>query len=219
MLSFRVLQSTITARWNTAPTVYVALAFLVLAIIANSRVVITPVDEAGTETVAAAIGNDDNSIYALSAVWNNAPGDRVQLSSLAGRVQVMAMVYTNCHSTCPLIIAELKRIEASLKDVQRGGVAFVLVSLDPERDTPTQLSAWAASLGLDPAHWTLLSSNESATRELAAALNVRYQAQSNGEFAHTNGLAVLDRRGNLIHQQLGLNETAASIQVVQSLLN
>ena len=105
------------------------------------------------------------------------------------------MVYTSCEATCPLIVADLKRIEASIPAERRGDVGFVLVSLDPERDTPGRLAAWAAATELDPTRWTLLAGTDDAVRELAATLDVRYQRQPDGELAHTNGLTVLDPTG------------------------
>ena len=128
------------------------------------------------------------------------------------------MIYTSCTVTCPLIVADLKRIEAAVPAGRRDDVGFVLVSLDPGRDTPGRLAEWAARTGLNPARWTLLSGSDASVRELAASLDVRYQMQPSGEFAHTNGLTVLDRAGSIAHQQAGLGDTDASIRSVQSLL-
>lgn len=160
----------------------------------------------------------DNSIYAQAGHWVTQGADSIQLADLSGRVQVVAMVYTNCHSTCPLIIADMKRIEASLSNSQRDSVGFVLVSLDPMRDTPERMAEWANSIGLDARHWTLLSGDDNSVRETAAMLGVRYQTQQYGELAHSNGLTILDRRGNIAHQQMSLGESATSIASVQSLL-
>ena len=157
------------------------------------------------------------SIYQLTGTWHDQHGDSLALGTMAGRVRVVAMVYTNCHSSCPLIIADMKRIEASLTERERSQVGFVLVSLDPARDTPAQLAEWAGSIGLDDKYYTLLSGSDGAVRELSAALDVRYQTQQNGELAHTNGLSILDRDGNIAHQQIGLGETPASIDVIKSL--
>lgn len=167
---------------------------------------------------AASVEFDGYSLYELPAEWRTAAGDTVRLSSLAGRVQVVAMVYTSCTATCPMILADLKRIEASVPADRRGDVGFTLVSLDPWRDTPGRLAEWARGAGLDPARWTLLSGDDDAVRELAASLEVRYQAQGGGEIAHTNALTVLDRDGTMRHRQVGLGSTDATLRAVQSLL-
>lgn len=162
--------------------------------------------------------NSDNSVYAQTSTWLTQTSDSVRLADLTGRVQVVAMVYTNCHSTCPLIVADMKRIQASLTDAERDQVGFVLVSLDPARDTSERMAEWATSVGLDGKHWTLLSGDVNAVRETAALLSVRYQAQQNGELVHSNGLTILDRHGNIAHQQMALGESAISIASVKSLL-
>lgn len=159
------------------------------------------------------------SLYDLPSLWRDQRGETIPLSSLGGRVQVIALAYTNCRASCPLIIADLKRIEASLPATRRNELGFVLVSLDPERDTPGRLAEWAASTGLNESHWTLLNGADEAVRELAAVLGVRYQEQAHGEMAHTNAITVLDRDGAIVHHQTGLGEpsgdtTAAIAQLL-----
>ena len=160
----------------------------------------------------------DYSVYDLPSQWRNQRGDSLVLRTLAGRVQVVAMVYTNCKVTCPLVMGALKRIEGSLSAAQRDGVGFVLVSLDPERDTPGRLAEWAGQNRLDQTRWTLLAGSDDAVRELAATLDVRYQQQPDGEVAHTNGITVLDRTGALAHRQPSLEGTEKTARVVRALL-
>ena len=90
--------------------------------------------------------------------------------------------------------------------VDHDGVGFLLVSLDPQRDTPGRLAEWAKQSALDDARWTLLSGDDGAVRELAATLGVRYQVQPDGEVAHTNAITVLDASGRVAHQQTGLGD-------------
>ncbi len=159
------------------------------------------------------------SLYDLPSSWRDQRGATVHLDTLAGRVRVLAMVYTSCHATCPLIVADLKRIEASLPAARRDAVGFVLVSLDPERDTPGRLAEWAAATRLDPARWTLLNGDGDAVRELAAAIGVRYQAQGPDALAHSNVITVLDADGAIVHQQLGLGtEAQGTVDAVQRAL-
>jgi protein SCO1/2 len=157
----------------------------------------------------AARREDAYSLYDLPSSWRDQHGTRLRLPALAGRVRVVAMVYTSCHATCPLIVADLKRIESSIPAARRDAVGFVLVSLDPARDTPGQLAAWAARTQLDSARWTLLNGDADAVREVAAALGVRYQPQANDELAHTNAITVLDPAGIVVHQQVGLGAQAS----------
>ena len=161
----------------------------------------------------------DWSVYELASSWVSQRGDTLRLADLAGPVRVVAMVYTECRATCPLIVADLQRILAAVPAERRADVGVVLVSLDPARDTPGRLAEWARQTRLDPARWTLLNGSDAAVRELAATLDVRYQAQPDGEVAHTNAIHVLDARGAVVHRQAGLGEPAAvTAAVVASLL-
>jgi len=161
------------------------------------------------------------SVYELTSAWRDQRGAERRLASLGGRVQLVAMVYTHCASTCPLVVADLKRVEAALaadaasRDTP---VGFVLVSLDPARDDPERLAEFARSTGLAPERWTLLSGSDADVRELAAALDVKYRRARNGELDHSNVITVLDPAGGVAYQQVGLGDgTAATLRAVRRL--
>ena len=140
------------------------------------------------------------SLYQVSSQWTNQNGDVQSLGSLAGHVQLVVMTYTMCEFSCPLIVADLKKLQASLSDE----IGFTLVSIDPERDTPARLRAYAKKMNLRPEQWTLLNGEPDDILELAALLGVRFQRSSGSDFAHSNMISVLDEYGRIIYQQKGL---------------
>jgi protein SCO1/2 len=146
----------------------------------------------------------DFSVYDLEQPWTDQAGRSRALGTLAGRVQVVAMTYTHCPHTCPLIVGEFKRIEAALTPAEAGRVGFVLFSLDPARDTPAQLRRYARLASLSPARWTLLTSNDEQVRELAALLGIRYRPEGAGSISHGNTYFVLDALGRVIYRHDGL---------------
>lgn len=157
------------------------------------------------------------SVFDLSGSWKDQNGRAVRLSDVAGEQTVVAMIYTSCTVTCPLIISALKRIEASLP-ANDTSVRFVLVSIDPDRDTPGRLAAWAEETRLDTARWSLLAGSDATVRELAVTFDVRYQKQSDGEIAHTNGFSIIDRSGQLIHHQDGYSDVDGAVRVLRASL-
>ncbi|HEU4629926.1 MAG TPA: SCO family protein [Gemmatimonadaceae bacterium] len=165
------------------------------------------------------VAADRGSLHDLGLRFRDATGAERELASVGGPVRVVAMVYTSCAHTCPLVVAEMKRLEAALPAAEHARVGFVLVSLDPARDGPAQLAAFAAHAALDPARWTLLTGGEDDVLTLAAALGVRYRAGADGEIAHSNLLTVLDARGRIAHQQQGLGDGAATRAAVERLLD
>jgi cytochrome oxidase Cu insertion factor (SCO1/SenC/PrrC family) len=88
----------------------------------------------------AAAGASAFSVYDLESVWRDQHGTERTLASLRGRPQVLSLVYTNCKSICPFTVAAMQLVEQQVGD-QAG---YVLVSLDPERDSPERLAAYAA---------------------------------------------------------------------------
>lgn len=153
----------------------------------------------------------DFSVYELEARWKDQDGRDRALTSLGGRVQVVAMVYTHCTHTCPAIVAEMKRLEAALPAEERGRVGFVLVSLDPRRDTPEQLERFATSMRLDPAAWTLLTGGADEVREMAVLLGIRYRPEADAQISHSNTYVVLDVDGRMIHRQDGVGAGIAPV--------
>jgi protein SCO1/2 len=176
----------------------IAAALLALAACGRGSAPIAPAANAPSAAAS------DFSVYELEAPWRDQEGrDRV-LASLRGRTQVVAMVYTSCTHTCPAIVAEMKRLEAALDSAERTRTGFVLVSLDPERDDPAQLKAFATSMRLPSDAWTLLAGDDDAVRELAALLGIRYRAEADAQISHSNTYLVLDAEGRMVHRQDGV---------------
>jgi protein SCO1/2 len=169
----------------------------------------------------AAEGLPGASIYHLDGSWTDAEGRALPLSSLRGQVLVVTMAYTSCGSACPLLFADLQRLERSLPPEVRERVRFVVFSLDPERDGPERLRAFREARGLDPARWLFLVAPEERVREMAAVLGVRYRRDPRGEISHESIVSVVDRDGVIRHRHSSLGQdpselAAAVVEVVSS---
>lgn len=68
-------------------------------------------------------------------------GRPFQISHLRGRVALVFFGFTNCPDVCPLTMAKFSQLQQS-GNVDTEKVAFVLVSVDAERDTPAVLKAY-----------------------------------------------------------------------------
>lgn len=147
-----------------------------------------------------------DSIYNADSTWTDQDGKSTPLSSLKGKIVVVAMVYTSCQGACPMTISDLKRIEKGLSDEAKKETRFAVFSFDTKRDTPTKLREFARARSLDPARWTLFHGKAVAVRKLAALLGIRYKRDSSGDFDHSNVISVLDRSGAIALQQNGLGQ-------------
>ena len=148
----------------------------------------------------------DKSLYQTESRWTTDQGTPVKLGQLAGRPQIVAMFFANCQFACPIIVNDMKRIEAALTPDLRARVGFTLVSFDTKRDTPAALAAYRLAHALPGESWTLLRGEPDDVLELAALLGLKFKADANGQFAHSNMITILNGQGEIVHQLIGLNQ-------------
>lgn len=83
-----------------------------------------------------------------TTVLTNAGGRPLSLRALGGKVVVLAPSLTLCHEICPLTTQALMLMRRSLAGQGLGGrVAFVEATVDPWRDSPARLRAYARMTG------------------------------------------------------------------------
>lgn len=157
------------------------------------------------------------SIYQLDSTWTKASGGEMKLSELAGSPVVVLMFYATCQSACPMLITDVKTIEASLSDDARDETKFLLVTFDPENDTPEVLNGIREMYEIGD-EYTLLHGSTSDVRELAAVLGIQYRERSDGHFTHTNLITLLDREGVVTTRVEGLRQSGDPIvQAVETM--
>jgi len=154
----------------------------------------------------------DESIFNLTSKWDTQNNETIELKDLKGNVLVMVMIYTTCQAACPRLVADMRSIN---KKVNNGKVKYVLVSIDPETDTPERLKEFAIENEMDTDQWVFLQGTVDDVREFSNVLAVKYKQISPLDFSHSNIISVFDRGGVLHHQQEGLGvdneETVAKI--------
>jgi protein SCO1/2 len=144
------------------------------------------------------------SIYNLPSKWTNQNGQNIEMKDLNGKVLVMVMIYTSCKAACPRLVADMRNIESRLPENIKGNVKLVMVSIDPEVDTPKRLKVFSVENMMEGDQWLFLRSTEENTREFAAVLAVNYKKISPLDFSHSNIISVFNAKGELAYQQEGL---------------
>ncbi len=135
------------------------------------------------------------TIYPLATELTDQNGVKVALDLFRGHPVIIGMFYATCKASCPVLVSDIKAIEAALTADERADLRVLLVSFDPTRDTPAVLDAMSQRLGVDRDRWRLATSTEGGVRELAAALGVQYRTLQNGEYSHSAIVTLLDREG------------------------
>ena len=143
----------------------------------------------------------DASIFNLTSKWNTQNKETIELKELKGNVLVMVMIYTTCKAACPRLVADMRNISEKVDDES---VKYVMVSIDPEIDTPERLKEFAIENQMDNDQWIFLQGTVDDVREFSNVLSVKYKQISPIDFSHSNIISVFDKEGVLHHQQEGL---------------
>lgn len=76
-------------------------------------------------------------------------GAPLSADTLAGRWTVLFFGFTHCPDVCPTTLARLAGVQRRLPEAARERVRFMLVSVDPMRDTPARLAEYVSAFGQD----------------------------------------------------------------------
>ena len=100
-------------------------------------------------------------------------GRPVTLAQFAGRNVVLVPFLTSCQEECPITTAALLVMQRALeKDGLAKKVVILEATVDPGRDTPARMAAYARLTGSD---WPLLTGSDSAVASLWHQFGVYYQ--------------------------------------------
>jgi len=125
-------------------------------------------------------------------------GKQRSLEDFRGQVVVMFFGFTHCPDVCPTTLAELagavKRLGPAGEKVQ-----VLLVTVDPERDTPEMLAQYVTAFN---PRFLALRGNAGETARVAKEFKVIYQKVAgpraeNYTMDHSAGSYIFDRQGRL----------------------
>ena len=146
------------------------------------------------------------------------------------RVYVAEFFFTSCPSICPIMNKNMKRIENRFGKRQDFGIASF--SIDPIKDTPSVLKAYAETYDVFSQNWHFLTGEKDKIYNLAnegfnifASVNPRVA----GGFEHQGYFALIDKNGfircrsdqfgNPIVYYMGVDEEDVEIQEVDLLID
>ena len=122
------------------------------------------------------------------------------------KITVLAMVYTRCPDICPMTTHNMFLVEEKLSDELKDKVKFIVISFDPNRDSPAVLKKFAEIRDLSFKSWTLLSGDEQNTKEVMLKFGIKAipadsSYDENGELSynviHTDRISLIDPEGRL----------------------
>ncbi len=74
---------------------------------------------------------------------------------LRGKIVLINFILTNCKDTCPMVTANLARVQGLLGDKVGRSINMISLSVDPERDQPAELKKFADNFDVKPGWYFL----------------------------------------------------------------
>ena len=129
----------------------------------------------------------------------NQRGEKVSLSDFKNKGVIISFLYTQCPypDKCAMIGSKLTNLaELSKKIGTADELQVIAITLDPVRDSPEVLKAYAQ--GFDEKHdnWSFLTGSESDIAKVAGAFGVIYWSEK-GIIEHNMRTAFIDGKGTL----------------------
>ncbi len=131
-------------------------------------------------------------------------------ASFKGHWSFVFFGFTYCPDVCPTTLALFDRMAKQLPDALQADTRFVLVSVDPERDTPAKLAEYVGWFNSD---FTGVTGEREALNELTRQLGVVYMkvplpgSDEGYTVDHTAKIFLINPRG----ERFALFDTAPSL--------
>lgn len=124
-------------------------------------------------------------------------GEPLALSDLRGKFVLIYFGYTFCPDVCPTTMNDLKQMAAALGEKKMENVQVILLTVDPQRDTPEQLKLYTTSFHPD---FIGLTGDLAEIQRIASQFGVFFEAQpgtpQTGYLVdHTSAVTVIDPEG------------------------
>jgi protein SCO1/2 len=131
-------------------------------------------------------------------------GAKVRLMQFRGEPVGVTFLYTTCPdvNACPMTTAKFSRLDVMLREKKFGHL--LVVTVDPEHDTPSVLREYAEKAGADAKRWSFLTGAPSAVADVASHFGVLYSRQG-AQVLHQQAVAVVDAEGRLATISYGEN--------------
>jgi protein SCO1/2 len=125
-------------------------------------------------------------------------GQRVSLRDFRGKLVLLYFGYTFCPDVCPATLSEVARAMEILGE-DAGDMQLIMISVDPERDTPAKLAAYVTHF--DPS-FLGVSGTPDQIAEIATLYGIYYEKKEGSAATgylvdHTATITVVDQDGHV----------------------
>ena len=115
---------------------------------------------------------------------------------LEGKVYVLEFFFTSCPTICPKMHESMLKLQKEFYGNPAFGIASI--TIDPKRDTPGVLKAYAEKKGVSHKHWYFMTGEKEAIYDFSNEgfkLYAGENADVEGGFEHSGLFALIDKEG------------------------
>lgn len=122
-----------------------------------------------------------------------------------GKTVVIGFIYTHCPDICPMTTHNVSMIKEKLDKQDAQDVAYVDISFDPERDTPSVLQEYAKVRGINTDRFNFLTGDKNTIKALLKDCKIYaipgdttiVGSDTSYFFIHTDRISVMDPEGKI----------------------
>ena len=162
----------------------------------------------------------DPPVPAYNFSLTDQSGEQISLADLDGSVVMITFLYTHCPEACPLVAANFRSVQDQMiNSIDSKELVQVLVTTDPERDTPERLIRYSQALGGD---WYFLTGTMQDVQEVWDGYDIYREVKERTEeivVFHSYKTYLIDQNGNLKFEFVGVWYPEDIIPDIQNMLN
>lgn len=113
-----------------------------------------------------------------------------------GSPVVMGFIYTHCPDICSFITANVKKVLEEIGNTQN--TQFILVTFDPERDTPEVLKNYAQAFDMDREPFHFLTGDSETINQFMERMSVRIQESYSKEVENGDRMYFLNHSDKIL---------------------
>ncbi|WP_335965589.1 SCO family protein [Galbibacter sp. PAP.153] len=124
--------------------------------------------------------------------------DTITNEDYKGKVYVVEFFFTTCPSICPIMNANMVKLQNKFKNQEDFAIASF--TINPESDTPEVLKEYADRYGVTNPNWHMMTGDMTKIYALSNTGFNLFAGQDesvNGGFEHSGLFALIDRKGNI----------------------
>lgn len=120
-------------------------------------------------------------------------GNKFSSAALNKKVWIADFIFTNCPGPCPRMSSQMHQVQTALSSDDT--VRFVSFTVDPARDTPPVLAAYAQHFEATPGKWFFLTGAIPDLNRMSRG--VFMLGNVDGSLEHSTRFALVDRSGRI----------------------